>query len=614
MSTASRIGRSLRVRGKILLLFGISTALLLVAAAVGFREFHASLGVFERDVALAQSNALNAEVVEADFKKQVQEWKDTLLRGKKPEALETYWGNFQKRESDVQAESERLGRSISDPETAQLVMQFRSSHKTMGEAYRRGLQQFKDHGFDSAAGDAAVAGMDRAPTELLTKAKDRLVAQAAALTAAAAEDAGRATLISAVLFIAGTAIGMVVFLIATQKGIALPLTRLDVAMRTLADGNLDVAVPGTERKDEIGAMARAVLVFRDAGVEKERLEAQAGQQRQAAEEQRARAEEERRRNAEAQAAAAKEQAGAVAALAEGLAGLAEGDLTVRLDQGFTAGYQRIKDDFNRTIARLEETIAGIGRSTGEVANAAAEISTSTTDLSQRTEEQAASLEETSASMEEIGATVKQNANNALQAREFAAGTRAAADRGGAVVAQAVEAMSRIAESSHKISDIIGVIDEIARQTNLLALNAAVEAARAGEAGRGFAVVAAEVRSLAQRSAQAAKDINTLITKSSTEVAEGVDLVNRAGGSLAEIVEQIMRVADIVADIASASAEQATGLEQINKALAQMDEVTQQNSALVEENAATAKTLEHQSGAVSERLAAFRYGEARAQAA
>jgi methyl-accepting chemotaxis protein len=395
------------------------------------------------------------------------------------------------------------------------------------------------------------------------------------------------------------------FVIATS--ITRPIAGLVATMTELAKGKSDIDVQGIERKDEIGEMAQAVVVFRDAAVAKARLEAQAAEQRALADEQRARNEEERRKAAEAQARAGEEQASAVTALAAGLAKLAEGDLTVRLADGFTAGYQRIKDDFNATIARLRDTIADIAGSTSEVANAAAEISTSTTDLSQRTEEQAASLEETSASMEEIAATVKQNADNARQANAFAAGTRAAADRGGQVVAQAVAAMSRIAESSHKISDIIGVIDEIARQTNLLALNAAVEAARAGDAGRGFAVVAAEVRSLAQRSAQAAKDINNLITHSSAQVQEGVELVNRAGGSLGEIVEQIKRVADIVAEIANASAEQATGLEQINKALTQMDEVTQQNSALVEENAATAKTLEHQSDAVSERLSSFRFG-------
>jgi methyl-accepting chemotaxis protein len=186
----------------------------------------------------------------------------------------------------------------------------------------------------------------------------------------------------------------------------------------------------------------------------------------------------------------------------------------------------------------------------------------------------------------------------------AGGTREVADRGGQVVAKAVEAMARIEESSRKISDIIGVIDEIARQTNLLALNAAVEAARAGEAGRGFAVVASEVRSLAQRSSQAAKDIKDLITNSNSQVQQGVDLVNRAGTALTEIVESIKKVAEVVSDIAAASAEQATGLEQVNKALTQMDEVTQQNSALVEENAATAKTLEHQAKAMNDRVNVF----------
>jgi len=258
--------------------------------------------------------------------------------------------------------------------------------------------------------------------------------------------------------------------------------------------------------------------------------------------------------------------------------------------------------------QIRTTITEIKASGREVTNASAEISTSTTDLSQRTEEQAASLEQTSAAMEELSATVKKNAENAQQANLSASGTREVADRGGQVVAKAVEAMAKIEDSSRKISDIIGVIDEIARQTNLLALNAAVEAARAGEAGRGFAVVASEVRSLAQRSSQAAKDIKDLITNSNGQVKDGVDLVNRAGAALTEIVESIKKVAEIVADIASASSEQATGIEQINKALNQMDEVTQQNSALVEENAATAKTLEHQSKAMDEQVAFFQIGD------
>ncbi|KQY98004.1 hypothetical protein ASD45_18635 [Pseudolabrys sp. Root1462] len=296
----------------------------------------------------------------------------------------------------------------------------------------------------------------------------------------------------------------------------------------------------------------------------------------------------------------------IAGLVAQMRKLAAGDFNIELP------WLGRKDEVGEIAAAVDvvadkvgATIGNIKLAAADVTSASAEISTSTTDLSQRTEEQAASLEQTSASMEEIASTVKKNAENARQANAFVSETDTVAARGGEVVGNAVDAMARIEESSGKISDIIGVIDEIARQTNLLALNAAVEAARAGEAGRGFAVVAAEVRSLAQRSSQAAKDIKGLITNSNAQVKDGVDLVNKAGAALGEIVSSIRKVTDIVAQIAHASEEQAAGIEQVNRALAQMDEVTQQNSALVEENAATAKTLEHQAKAMDERVAAFR---------
>src|SRR5579883_1007774 len=295
-------------------------------------------------------------------------------------------------------------------------------------------------------------------------------------------------------------------------------------------------------------------------------------------------------------------------LAQMFGALAEGNFSRRITADYQGIFGVLKNDANSMADRIASTIADIKAVGREVSNAAAEIATSTTDLSQRTEEQAASLEETSASMEEMSATVKKNAENALQANQLTSGSREVADRGGQVVAKAVNAMARIEESSRKISDIIGVIDEIARQTNLLALNAAVEAARAGDAGRGFAVVASEVRSLAQRSAQAAKDIKDLIINSSGEVQEGVGLVNEAGTSLAEIMASIKQVADIVAEIAAASQSQSSGIDQINRALTQMDEVTQQNSALVEENAASAKTLERQAKIMSDRVAFFRTGD------
>jgi methyl-accepting chemotaxis protein len=385
-----------------------------------------------------------------------------------------------------------------------------------------------------------------------------------------------------------------------QRSLIRRLTTLGSTMERLSSGDNQVDVAAAEDRDEVGKMARAVLVFRDAAVEKIRLEGEADAQRKGADE-------ERRRNEAVQARHAEEQARAIQSLAEGLRKLSDGELAFRLTDGFTDEYVRIKEDFNAAMERLQETMGAIVGSVREVSNAAVEISASTTDLSQRTEEQAASLEETSASMEEIAATVKKNAENAQQANQFANDTRKVADRGGEVAGKAVSSMARIEESSKKIADIIGVIDEIAFQTNLLALNAAVEAARAGEAGRGFAVVAQEVRSLAQRSSQAAKDIKDLINKSSDQVQDGVELVNQAGTALTEIVGSIKKVADIVGEIASASAEQSTGIDQISTALSQMDEITQQNSALVEENAASVKTLEQQSQAMGEQVSIFKIG-------
>ena len=412
-------------------------------------------------------------------------------------------------------------------------------------------------------------------------------------------DMSRMTVIIAVLGLLGMMIaGFGILTI--WRGVVRPLSRLVSTMGELAQGQIDITVPDESRSDEIGKMARAVLVFRDAEREKRRLEGQT-------EEQRRQSESDRERNAREQARAAEEQSSVVRALADGLGKVASGDLTVRLNEGFTESYLQLRDDFNATVAQLQDTMRAIAISTRDVASTASEIAMSTADLSQRTEEQAASLEQTSASMEQISTTVRKNAESAQQANQYAMGTQGVADRGSAVVAQAVDAMARIEESSNQISDIIGVIDEIARQTNLLALNAAVEAARAGEAGRGFAVVAAEVRSLAQRSSQAAKDIKDLISNSSGQVREGVELVNKAGAALEEIVASIRQVAEIVSDIATASGEQSTGIGQVNIALSQMDEATQQNSALVEENASAAKALEEQSAAMSESVSKFHVG-------
>lgn len=297
-----------------------------------------------------------------------------------------------------------------------------------------------------------------------------------------------------------------------------------------------------------------------------------------------------------------------------ISGLAEGDLTQKMDGDYQGEFSELSGAVNDTMEKLFSMVSEIRGSSGSIASSAKEISQGTADLSQRTEEQASSLEETAASMEELTGTVRQNADNARQANQLATGAREEAGKGGEVVGKAIDAMAEINSSSKKIADIIGVIDEIAFQTNLLALNAAVEAARAGEQGRGFAVVAAEVRNLAQRSATAAKEIKSLINDSVEKVDEGSKLVDQSGETLTEIVNSIKKVSDIVAEIASASQEQASGIDQVNKAVTQMDEMTQQNAALVEEAAASSEAMTNQARGMDDLMGFFNVGtQAAAQA-
>jgi len=266
----------------------------------------------------------------------------------------------------------------------------------------------------------------------------------------------------------------------------------------------------------------------------------------------------------------------------------------------------------RALHDMQEKLAGAVRiiraGSETISSASGQIAAGNTDLSSRTEEQAASLEETAASMEELASTVKQNADNARQANQLAASASEIAQRGGAVVSAVVSTMGDISASSRKISEIVSVIDGIAFQTNILALNAAVEAARAGEQGKGFAVVAGEVRSLAQRSAQAAREVKALIEASVGKVAEGAEHAENAGTTMQEVVASVKRVTDIMGEIAAASQEQASGIEQVNRAVSQMDEVTQQNAALVEEAAAAAGSMQDQAHALVKAVGVFRLGE------
>ncbi|ADG08662.1 PAS domain S-box protein [Caulobacter segnis] len=296
----------------------------------------------------------------------------------------------------------------------------------------------------------------------------------------------------------------------------------------------------------------------------------------------------------------------VSILAEKLGRLAEGDLTAEID-AFPNQYERIKGDFNRSVESLREALSAIAGATANLEAGSGEIASASSDLSRRTEQQAASLEETAAALDEITATVKRSAEGAQQASAAAAAANAHADRSGDVVAQAVAAMGEIENSSGQITRIIGVIDEIAFQTNLLALNAGVEAARAGEAGRGFAVVAQEVRALAQRSAEAAKEIKVLIASSTNQVERGVRLVGDTGEALAGIVAKVSEIDRLIREIAVSSQEQSTGLHQVNAAVNQMDQVTQQNAAMVEEATAAAANMSVETRALAQLVGRFRIG-------
>ncbi|MHB1303999.1 MAG: HAMP domain-containing methyl-accepting chemotaxis protein [Acidiphilium sp.] len=380
-----------------------------------------------------------------------------------------------------------------------------------------------------------------------------------------------------------------------------PIGKMTDTMRRLARGDMNAVVADVGRHDEIGDMARAVQVFKDAGLEKIRLETDIESARQRADE------EKKHREAEREVAA-RQQENVVNSIALGLEKLSGGDLMFRLTEPFSVEYEKLRDDFNSAMGRLQDTMKVIMGNTSGIRSSTGEISAAADDLSRRTEQQAASLEETAAALDQITATVRKTAEGATHAREVVGAAQADAERSGVVVREAVAAMSEIETSSQQISQIIGVIDEIAFQTNLLALNAGVEAARAGDAGRGFAVVASEVRALAQRSAGAAKEIKALISTSTQQVGTGVKLVDETGAALTRIVKQVAEIHNVVIQIAASAQEQATGLHQVNAAVNQMDQVTQQNAAMVEQSTAASHSLAQETEELARLTARFQVGE------
>jgi methyl-accepting chemotaxis protein len=394
------------------------------------------------------------------------------------------------------------------------------------------------------------------------------------------------------------------------RSIVKPIGVLNDEMAALSEGRTDVELTTARRVDELGAVGRSVealqaLIIARAGAEAEAQQALIIAKGRAEAEAQAAAAARRDLAEQAERAKAEEQAAVVTVMAEGMDNLRRGDLTHRITRDFPAGYETLKDDFNAAVARLEETMVSVDGNASAIRRGAHEMTSASDDLSRRTEQQAASLEETAAALEQLTATVAQAAEGARKASELVGAARDDAAASGRVVGEAVQAMDEIQASSKEISQIIGVIDEIAFQTNLLALNAGVEAARAGDAGRGFAVVASEVRALAQRSAEAAREINELISKSGRQVLLGVDQVRLAGENLKRISGRVVNVGDLITEMASASEEQATALREINTAIGHMDQVTQQNAAMVEQTTAATHTLAEETEVLSQSVGRFR---------
>lgn len=377
------------------------------------------------------------------------------------------------------------------------------------------------------------------------------------------------TLVIGGIMLIGVAVGLAMLL---SRLIARPITALTHTMAQLARGNNDIAVPDTDRGDELGDMARAVLVFRDAAV--------------------------------AKLVADRDRQEAMAEIGKKLHGLSEADLTVRL-HGLPEAFQALAEDFNNAMGTLSDAMCTVRGSVDAITSNSNEIRQAASDLSKRSEQQASSLQESAAAMDEITNIVRQSAELAVNANSAMSATRVEAEQGGAIVSKAIDAMNGIDQASQEIAKIITVIDSIAFQTNLLALNAGVEAARAGDAGKGFAVVASEVRALAQRAAEAAMDVKARIFSATEHVKSGVGLVDETGQALTRIIERVASVSEAIGTIAESSESQSRRLNRVNAAINEMDSVTQKNAAMVEETTAAAQLLAKEAEQLASEFANFK---------
>ncbi len=482
-------------------------------------------------------------------------------------------------------------KSVSDYEAGARTEQGRSligAFKPEFEAYQalgEELIAIKQDG-QTLVATSLFKGKMKAQSEKVNSVVDDLVTYVISKADEAVSDSGvvyQKNLITTLSIAAVTLVIAFVGIAYAIIGVTRPIGRISSSMRNLASGDLTSQIPFGGRADEVGEMAAAVEVFRQAGIANRELERQAEEARVREGHQDA---ESRRRAAEE----AEKLRFATTTLGSGLQRLAAGDVSFELEEAFAAEYEPLRQDFNASLKQLGTTLSSVMQSVENIDNGTREISSGANDLSKRTEQQAAALEETAAALDEITVNVSTSSKRTDEARTVAILANQNAVKSAEVVSNAEEAMRRIEESSQQISNIIGVIDEIAFQTNLLALNAGVEAARAGEAGKGFAVVAQEVRELAQRSASAAKEIKGLIQNSSTEVESGVKLVRDTGVALKAIGDYVSQINQLMDAIATSAREQSTGLAEVNTAVNQMDQTTQQNAAMVEQSTAASAAL------------------------
>lgn len=540
---------SLKLRGRILLLFWACTLLILAGAAIGFWRYAASIRAFDKEVLFSQANAVKVESAETSFKKQVQEWKDTLLRGKNPDALQKHWTAFEQREGDVTQTVDRLIGGVDDSEANQLLAEFRQAHKSMGEAYRRGLKEFKDHDFASAIGDKAVAGIDRAPTELLTKAKERLLSLADMRAREAREQAHQTTWLTIVLLLAATCIGALTFSVVVQRGMARPLTSVVAGLDRLAQGDTSITVDGLARYDEIGSVARAMNLLKDRLIDADRIRAERAQ---------AEAAQAARRKAEMSDLAARFEA----AVGEIVHTVSSASTELEASAGtLTTTAERTQKMSNLVAAASEEAASSVQ----SVASATEELSTSVMEISRRVQE------------------------SARMASDAVGQTRSTTARVG-----------ELSQAASRIGDVVELINTIAGQTNLLALNATIEAARAGEAGRGFAVVASEVKALAEQTSKATGEIGQQIASIQAATQESVAAINEISGTIEKLSEISSGVAAAVEQQGAATKEIAHSVQQAAQSTQDVSSnVTNVHSGATETGSASSQVLSAAKGLAGE---------------